>query len=127
MKADKEDSTIRRLYQRLREEDEAFLPSFEKVLSVGKDQAGPRIVLQSWHFRLAALVVVLTVLISPLFYFMTRRAAEPQGEISVNLSEWKSPTDFLLTFSETSLWTTLPTIDAEIPRWAEEREKGSLN
>lgn len=127
MNTEKEDRMIRRLYQRLREEDEAFLPSLEKVLSVERSKAGPRIVLKSWQYRVAACVLVLTVLISPLVYFMTRQVAEPDGEVSVDLSEWESPTDFLLSFSETSLWTTLPTIDAEIPEWAENGEKGFLN
>ena len=95
MNAEKEDPAIRRLYQRLREEDEAFLPSFEKVMSVDRNKVGPRIVLKSWQYRTAVLVVILTVLISPLFYFMTRRVVEPHGEISVDLSEWKSSTDFL--------------------------------
>ena len=127
MNAEKDDRTIQQLYQRLREEDEAFLPSFEKVVSVDRRKTDGRIVFKAWQYRIAACVLVLTVLISPLIYYMTRSDVEPRGEVSAGLSDWKSSTDFLLSFSETSLWTTLPTIDAEIPEWAENGEKGFLN
>jgi hypothetical protein len=45
----------------------------------------------------------------------------------MDVLEWESPTDFLLTYSEEPLLMTVPSIDIQIPEWVEESALESLD
>jgi hypothetical protein len=114
------DSQIKELFHQLRKADEESAPSFSQALDArGRRQGLPGF----WSFRLKLAMSLLAViaLIVPVLIHLNRDTVEPKEQIALDLMEWESPTDFLLTFSEDSLWTTLPTVDADLPEWVEEK------
>jgi len=114
------DSQIKELFHQLRQADEESAPSFSQTLDArGCCQGLPAF----WSFRLKLAMSLLAViaLIVPVLVHLNRDPVEPEEQIAVELMEWESPTDFLLTFSEDSLWTTLPTLEADLPEWVEEK------
>jgi len=115
-----EETRIRELFHQLREQDEAGAPSFSETLDVRLRSGGPA---TFWSFRLklALTVMVLVAFVIPVLVHLKQGPREPNEQLAVNVLEWESPTDFLLTFSEDTLWTALPTIDADLPEWVEER------
>jgi hypothetical protein len=114
------EAKIKELFQQLRKADEESAPSFSQTLDArGRREGQPGF----WSFRLKLAVSLFAVvaLMVPVLLHLNRDNVAPQEQIAVDLMEWESPTDFLLTFSDDSLWTTLPVVENDLSEWAEER------
>lgn len=114
-----EEPRIRELFHQMREEDEVDLPSFSETLDARRRNGG-RAGFWSFRLKLALTVVVLVAFVTPVLVYLQQGGSDPREQLAAELLEWESPTDFLLTFSEDTLWTTLPTVDADLPAWVEE-------
>ena len=100
-----EDKTIRELFKQLRQEEEKAVPSFREVLHGNEAPGGLEIFA---YFRQAAAVV--TVLVFSLTLLLQLNQA-PELNSALPLSEWQSPTDFLLISSQEELMSTLPVLE----------------
>lgn len=115
-----DESRIRELFQRLKEEDGRSAPAFTATLD-GRRRAGPFAGDWSFRLKLAMSLFLLALLIVPVLMNLDRGPVEPTVEVVVDVLDWESPTDFLLTFSEETLWTSLPTVETEVPQWVGEK------
>jgi len=116
-----EETRIKELFHQLREQDKIAAPSFSETLDARRRSGG--LVAGFWSFRLKLTLTVMVVVafFIPLLVHLKRDPNEPSEQLTVKVLEWESPTDFLLTFSEDTLWTTLPIVDAHLPEWADEK------
>ncbi len=105
-----EDKTIRELFKQLREEEEKAVPSFREVLRGNEAPGGLEIFA---YFRQAAAVVTVLVFSATLLLHLSRA---PELNSTLPLSEWQSPTDFLLFSSQEELVSTVPVLESE-PWW----------
>jgi hypothetical protein len=74
----------------------------------------------SFQLKVAVSALALVLIAAPALIYFSKGPAVPDGEMVAEVLEWESPTDFLLTFSEESLWTELPTVDFGLSGWSEE-------
>ncbi len=102
-----EDKTIRELFKQLREEEEKAVPSFQEVLRGNKAPVGLEIFA---YFRQAAAVVTALVFSATLLLHLSRA---PELNSTLPLSEWQSPTDFLMLSSQEELMSTVPVLEVE--------------
>lgn len=103
-----EDRKIQSVFEQLRQEEERNAPEFQQVLH-GQDFPSRAL---GWGFlwRPAAALLLLFLLAGPALYFSLRETGVHQEEIASELGIWESPTDFLLSFSDSSLDSSLPEI-----------------
>ena len=113
------DTQIKELFRKLREADEESAPSFSQTLA-GPDRRQDLPGFWSFRLKLAVSLLAVIALIVPVLLHLNRDAVEMEEQIAVDVMEWESPTDFLLTFSDDSLWTTLPAVDTDLSEWVEE-------
>ena len=116
---------LRELYQRLRDEEEQTAPSFRQTLESRRNSAR-KSGLGFQRFKLAGAVVVLILIAVPLLTHLSQRTPQPEAEFTMDVLEWESPTDFLLTHSEEPLLMTVPSLEIDIPDWAQESVSESL-
>ncbi len=102
-----EDKTIRELFKQLRQEEEKAVPSFHEVLRGNKAPGGLDIFA---YLRQAAAVATVLVFSATLLLQLSRA---PELNPSLPLSEWQSPTDFLLLSSQEELVSTVPVFELE--------------
>ncbi len=105
-----EDKTIRELFKQLRQEEEKTVPSFQEVLRGNEARGGLEIFA---YLRQAAAVAMVVVFSATLLLQLSRA---PELNSALPLSEWQSPTDFLLLSSQEELMTTVPVL--ELPDFA---------
>lgn len=110
----KNDEEIQELFTKQRLDDGSSVPSFNQVLTKEKSEgtgAGPII-----HFRFKPLGVGLFLLIlvgaSSLYLFWP--SSDLEVELTEDLIEWESPTDFLLSFNGESQIEELPEIGTSL-------------
>jgi hypothetical protein len=96
-----EDRKILNVFEQLRKEDERIVPEFQAVLQ-GK-KLRPRA--SGWElWKRPAVALILIILVAgPVFYFSLRGPGVHESELSFELENWESPTDFLLSFTDSSL------------------------
>ena len=93
MNTDSQDNNLRQLFHELRDTDERVAPSFARVMpraGTSRDPAHPF----TWTLRLAAGFGLLLLL--GLGWWMLRPKSEPVQPVIASITEWESPTDFLL-------------------------------
>ncbi len=105
-----EDKTIRELFKQLRQEEEKAVPSFQEVLHGNEAPGGLELFA---FFRQAAAVAAVVVFSATLLLQLSRA---PELNATLPLSEWQSPTDFLLLSSQEELVSTVPVL--ELPDFA---------
>jgi hypothetical protein len=110
MKWHLEDKAIGDLFKQLREEEERAIPSFREVLRGNEAPGGLEIFA---HLRQAAAVAMVLVFSATLLLQLSRA---PELNSALPLSEWQSPTDFLLLSSQEELMSTVPVL--ELPDFA---------
>lgn len=96
MNTDSQDNNLRQLFHELRDSDERATPSFARVVRRAETQHEPAHPL-AWTLRVAAGVGLLAVL--GLGWWMLRPKSEPAQPVIASITEWESPTDFLLSMS----------------------------
>jgi hypothetical protein len=96
-----EDHKILNVFEQLRREEERIIPEFQTVLH-GK-KLRPRV--SGWElWRRPSVALLLLILVAvPVLYFSLRETGVYESEISFELENWESPTDFLLSFTDSSL------------------------
>jgi hypothetical protein len=111
-----EEREIRSVFEKLRQEEERAVPEFYRVLQ-GKD-IGIRSA--SWDFwrRPAAALLLLVLVMGPILYFSLRETAIPETENASELEDWESPTDFLLSFNDPAMDSSLMEIGTTL--WEED-------
>ena len=102
------DRKIRSVFEQLRQEEERIVPEFHKVL-YGQDSPHRAIGWRYW-WRPAVALLFLFLMAGPVLYFSLRETAIHEDEISSELGRWESPTDFLLSFNDSFLDSSLPEI-----------------
>ncbi len=102
-----EDKTIRELFKQLREEEEKAVPSFQEVLRGNEAPGGLEIFA---YFRQAAAVATVLAFSATLLLQLSR---VPELHSSLPLSEWQSPTNFLMLSSQEELVSTVPVLELE--------------
>lgn len=103
-----------------REVDEASLPTFESVLSPHrkKDRKYFGFHLRTLGPALAAgLLIAIALPVFLILQFLPVETEVTQSDLSV--MEWESPTDFLLSYSNSSLLENIPSLELEIPEWTD--------
>ncbi len=105
-----EDKTIRELFKQLRQEEERAVPSFPEVLRGNEAPGGLEIFA---YLRQAAAVATVLVFSATLLLQLSRA---PELNSTLPLTEWQSPTDFLLLSSQEELVSTVPVLELE-PWW----------
>ncbi len=110
MKWHLEDKTIRELFKQLRQEEERVVPSFQEVLRGNEAPNGLEIFA---YLRQVAAVAMVVVFSATLLLQLSRA---PELNSTLPLSEWQSPTDFLLLSSQEELVSTVPVL--ELPDFA---------
>ncbi len=110
MKWHLEDKAIGELFKQLREEEERAIPSFQEVLR-GNEAPGK---LEIFAYLRQAAAVAMVLVFSATLLLQVSRA--PELNSALPLSEWQSPTDFLLLSSQEELMTTVPVL--ELPDFA---------
>ena len=100
-----EDKAIRELFKQLREKEERAIPSFQEVLRGNKAPGGLKIFA---YLRQAAAVAMVLVFSTTLLLQLSRA---PELNSALPLSEWQSPTDFLLLSSQEELVSTVPILE----------------
>jgi len=99
---------IKVFFEQLRQEEEKTAPAFQQVL--WGEKTSRRSI--GWGFRLRPAVAVFLALLvaGPVIYQSLRQAPAPEVEMAVEFEEWESPTDFLLSFNDSSFDSGLPEI-----------------
>lgn len=110
MKWHLEDKAIGELFKQLRKEEEKTVPSFQEVLRGNEARGGFEFFA---YLRQAAAVAVVLVFSATLLLQLNRA---PELNSTLPLSEWQSPTDFLLLSSQEELMSTVPVL--ELPDFA---------
>ena len=106
-----EDRSIKQLFRQLRQEEEKAVPSFQEVLH--GDKVSSRLEVFPL-FRHAAAVITMLVLSVTLLLELSPVPLELEPMATASLSEWQSPTDFLLLSSEEELLTRVPLLQSEL-------------
>jgi len=120
------ETPLKELFHRMREEDELSMPSFNRTIE-------PRSRSSRWddlgfpRLKVAAALLALIVVVIPVLTHLSQDSSQPGEEIVVDVLAWEPPTDFLLTYSEEPLLTTVPSIDIQVPEWVEEGVLESLD
>ena len=96
-----EDRKILNVFEQLRQEEEKIVPEFQTVLNGKKLQ--PRASAWALWKRPAVVLILLTLAAGPVLYFSFHQSGVHESEISSELESWESPTDFLLSFTDSSL------------------------
>jgi hypothetical protein len=96
-----EDRKILNVFEQLRQEEEKIVPEFQTVLH-GK-KLRPRA--SGWELwkRPAVAMLLLILVAGPVLYFSLRETGVRESELSSELENWESPTDFLLSFTDSPL------------------------
>jgi hypothetical protein len=110
MKWHLEDKAIGELFKQLRKEEERAVPSFQEVLR-GNEAPG-RLEFFAYLRQAAAVAMVLVFSVT----LLLQLSQAPELNSALPLSEWQSPTDFLLLSSQEELMSTLPVL--ELPDFA---------
>ena len=110
------DRNIESVFKQLREEEEKFTPEFHTVLSAGK-YPGRAAGWNLW-WRPAAGMLLFALIAGPVLYMSLHESGNHELEISSELEEWESPTDFLLSLNDASLDSSLSEIGTTL--WTEE-------
>jgi hypothetical protein len=110
------DRNIESVFKQLREEEEKFTPDFQRVLSAAKS---PRRA-SGWNlwWRPAAVMLLFALIAGPVLYVSFHESGDHELEIPSELGGWESPTDFLLSFNDASLDSSLSEIGTTL--WSEE-------
>jgi hypothetical protein len=116
---DQEETRLRELFHRLKTEDELSAPPFSQTLD-GQQRRDPVVSVWSFKLRLAVCLFAVILFAVPLMIYLTQASFESGEEFAVDVLEWESPTDFLLTYLDEPLLITVPTVEIEVPYWAEE-------
>ena len=98
------------------------MPALEQVLTKESDhrRIGPGAL--SLRLRLVAAVVLIAALSFPIYMHFQTQNVTPAPTVAADLSQWESPTDFLLTFSGEPPWRSLPTVETAVPDWIEQED-----
>ena len=101
---------IKDLFDELKEEDKRLAPSFAKVwgaaASRGEKSHHPRRALRT---AVAAATLIVVIGFAVIFYRQSSRPrTPPTAESAMLLSEWRSPTDFLLRSPKDQFMKTVP-------------------
>jgi hypothetical protein len=122
----KSDSDIRYLFQQLRQEDQLAAPSFREVLKRQDQQIGWSFFGRLLRNQYALAGLLIFALGLPLFLYFSGNAGSPQLQVESDILEWEAPTDFLLSYGDQSLMTTIPAFDLEIPDWVDEEPQETI-
>ena len=107
------DEDLRRAFEGLRRSDEASAPSFSATLSGARNRAPRR---RTFLLATAAALVVLVAIAAAL---LRRSPASPRFAETVAISDWRSPTDFLLQTPGAELLDSLPVLSSPVPDYAD--------
>jgi len=121
MSSERKDETIRRLFREQRLRDERITPTFESILAPKEKRS------RTWigHVllkqpRVAVAAFLLLVIGIPLVLVFDRQTESETIQASLEIMDWESPTDFLLSYSDSTALETVPTLELDFPAWAEE-------
>ncbi|HUV13894.1 MAG TPA: hypothetical protein VMY18_09620 [Acidobacteriota bacterium] len=121
MSSEQKDETIQKLFTEQRLRDEESIPTFESILAAREKRArtglGHVLLKQS---RLAIAASLLLVIGIPLLVYLDRQAGPETIQTSLEIMDWESPTDFLLSYSDRPALEMVPTLELDFPAWAEE-------
>ncbi len=133
MNSEHRDETIRKLFKQQRLQDEESTPTFESILAL-RGKPGRTWLGQTWighvllqQSRLAIAASLLLVIGIPLVLYLDRQAEPETIQASLDIMEWESPTDFLLGYSDSTGLEMIPTLELDVPAWAEERMTPQLD
>lgn len=121
MNMKRDDTQIKQLFEELRRQDERSVPDFHELLN---RETGSRsgTVGGFWlRYRMAASMAVLAILLIPVaVYFGSGNGTEQtplSAAVAVEVTDWESPTDFLMSFPGESLIDEVPDLETETPNW----------
>ena len=121
MSSEHKDEMIRRLFREQRLRDEKSTPPFEAILAAKEERTrtwvGQILLKQS---RLAIAASLLLVIGIPLVLYLDRETQSETIQTSLEIMDWESPTDFLLSYSDSTALEMGPTLELDFPAWAEE-------
>lgn len=106
------DRRIKHLFEQLKKEEERGTPSFQVTLDGRETVQGRPAPWFGFLLRPAVVMLVLAIIAVPVLYNSLPGPAEV--EVSAELENWESPTDFLLSFNENPLLTDIPEIETSI-------------
>ena len=115
MSRNQRDREIRELFTRLRPEREASVPVFEQTLK----SATPAHPLQ--RFKLAGALTALMA--AAILVWQLASPPPPSEPVPMMLSEWRSPTDFLLRLPGDALLRSVPRLQTAPTHWEPEETK----
>src|SRR5437867_3640560 len=112
MKSDLEETQLKQLFADLRQQDERTTPSFGATWHSAMARSEAVRPSLAW-FRLSTLTAVLIGVAVAVSVFLPRSRTEPRQAqpVSLTISQWQSPTDFLLTTPGEQLLKTVPQLD----------------
>ncbi len=111
MNQDREEKKIKELFDELKRQDERRVPSFARLwaAAVARSESVPhRNVRLRFAVAFAALALIVVVLANFLKQPTTPSASTKRAELAASISQWQSPTDFLLVPVDRQLLKTLP-------------------
>ena len=104
-----DDADLRENFASLRIEDLRRVPSFTQVVGRSRPASRP-------DFRLAAGVLcLLAALVAGPALWQSRARAPASKGAATSLTDWRSPTDFLLSTAGLQTWRTVPVIGEPLP------------
>src|ERR1041385_5893200 len=112
MNEERQDEKIRRLFRELRTFDAHTAPTFDATWKA----AGNRNAIAAGHppfaILIAATAIVAALVVVGAIWFQSHRTKTEPIEIASNsLSDWQSPTAFLLQTPGSDVWTSVPSLD----------------
>ncbi|MEJ2076612.1 MAG: hypothetical protein P8Z74_01185 [Acidobacteriota bacterium] len=127
MKSQDDETEIRLLFDKLREEDAKEFPSFHQVLSrsPAKQERRSGMALFRGYRWVPALAAVMVVLVSLVIIVDHHNASLDRGQTSgkeitvAKLMDWEAPTDFLLAMDpgDDSFLESVPSLGTETIEW----------
>jgi len=110
MSKERERQEVAGWFRQLRQADEQGAPSFEDVLNTARRRAARRPA-QRLYLQLAVVATLVLFLALPALWWQMRRQAARHSAIqAASISQWKSPTDFLIETPGRNLLKTVPRI-----------------
>lgn len=107
--ATQDDSRLRAFFEALRKQERQQAPPFDHILE-GRHREAHSSVFTSWKVRWA-LACCLAALVGFTLIWNYQQASEIQVQDYSMLSEWESPTEFLMDFSDDVSLSTVPDIE----------------
>src|SRR2546426_346289 len=110
MNAESDEAKLKKLFHELKASDERKAPSFARTWQAAVSRATEERRSARW-LAPVAVAAALAIIVTALGVVFLPRTGQQQTAPQASLTQWQSPTAFLLTTTDNTLLTSVPSLD----------------